>query len=106
VIAKTLVREIDVLVITLVEVVEIADGVTVFSLVPDGRVTVDKDPIVMTFKDVDVVVWVSIGVDVRLKVTVGVKVVVMGDPTVRYKSLCHAKGCPSSPLLPRTRRSQ
>jgi len=106
--AKTLVRDTDVFVMIFVDVVVVGGGVIVFvSLaVPLGSVTVERGPVVMTLTNVVVVVWVSMGVVVRLKVTVGVKVLVTGVPTVRYRSLCHANGCPGSPLLPNTSSSQ
>jgi hypothetical protein len=108
VMAKTLVSEMEVFVMTLPDVIVTAAGVIVFVALayPLGSMTVESGPVVMTFEKTLVVVAVWTGVDVMLNVTVGVMVVVLGVPTVRYRSLCHAKGIPSSPLLPRTRSIQ
>jgi hypothetical protein len=58
VMAKTLVNEIDVFVMVLVDVVVVAGGVIVFLsfAVPLGSVTVESGPVVMTFVKVVVVV--------------------------------------------------
>lgn len=103
-----MVKDTEVFVMTLVDVVVVGGGVIVFVFlaVPLGSVTVDRGPVVMTFTNVVVVVCVWIGVVVRLKVTVGVMVLVTGVPTVRYRSRCQANGCPRSPLFPNTRSSQ
>jgi len=69
----------------LVEVAVTAVGVTVLVsfAVPEGTVTVEKGPVVMTSVEVDVMVCVCVGVVKMLIVTVGVMVLVTGVPTVR-----------------------
>lgn len=81
-------------VITLLEVVVIACGVIVLVAfaTPVATTVVERGPVVMISSTTEVLIWVETGVEVMLNVRVGVSVLVWGLPTVRYRSLTHAKG--------------